>query len=182
MASKDKPTSAQNRGELFDVVDENDNVLRQMTRWQVHAGGYRHRAVHVLVFGSNRRIFLQKRSLAKDSSPGLWDAACSGHLGAGEDYDQAAHRELEEEIGLRLPAPPARWFFVAACAETGNEFIWVYRCTSEGPFVLNPAEIERGQWQTVDELEQAIRRAPGEFTRPFCHIWRQAAARLEAGR
>lgn len=182
MRSKDKPTSAQSGDELFDVVDEQDKVLRRMPRREVHAGGHRHRAVHVFVFGSDRRIFLQKRSQSKDSSPGLWDAACSGHLEAGEDYDRAALRELEEEIGLRPSVPPVRWFFVAAGAETGNEFIWVYRCASDGPFRLNPAEIEGGRWLGIEELEQAMRRNPGEFTRPFRHIWMQAASHLGAGR
>ena len=132
--------------ELFDVVDENDRVVRQAPRREVHARGWLHRAVHVLVFNRAGQVFLQKRSLAKDLSPGLWDSSCSGHLDAGEDYDAAAWRELQEEIGLNLPRPPTRWRRIEACADTGQEFVWVYRLESEGPFTLCPEEIERGEW------------------------------------
>lgn len=174
MTHEDKPTSAQNENELFDVVDENDNVLGRLTRREVHAGGYRHRAVHVLVFGSDGRLFLQKRSMAKDSSPGLWDASCSGHVDAGESYDAAACRELAEEIGLQLPKAPARWFYILACAETGNEFVWVYQCIAEGPFTLNRAEIECGKWYVPADLTNEISNEPHRFTRPFRHIWQKA--------
>ena len=120
--------------ELFDVVDDQDRVVRQAPRRDVHAHGWLHRAVHVLVFNRAGEVFLQKRSMAKDMSPGLWDSSCSGHLDAGEDYDAAAWRELQEEIGLKLAEPPARWQRVEACEETGQEFVWVYRVEC-----LNPA-------------------------------------------
>ncbi len=174
MTHEDKPTSAQNGDEMFDVVDEHDEVLGQLTRREVHAAGLRHRAVHVFVFSSDGRLFLQKRSMAKDSSPGLWDASCSGHVDAGESYDAAACRELAEEIGLRLAKPPARWFYIGACAGTGNEFIWVYRCINDGPFTLNKAEIECGRWYASADLAKDVSSAPDRFTRPFRHIWQEA--------
>src|SRR5438477_9406801 len=99
--------------EWFDVVNDRDEVVGRPTRREVHARGLLHRAVHVLVFDANGRIFLQKRSMKKDMSPGLWDSSCSGHLDAGEDYDAAATRELGEEIGV-FGATPERWFRVEA--------------------------------------------------------------------
>ena len=94
---------AQNPDELFDVVDAHDRVTGQMSRREVHARGLRHRAVHILVVNRAGQVFLQKRSMAKDLFPGTWDSSAAGHVGAGEDYDGTALRELEEEIGLKLP-------------------------------------------------------------------------------
>src|SRR3954454_11229811 len=113
--------------EWFDVVNERDEVIGRELRRIVHASGLWHRAVHVLVFDGARRVFLQKRSMLKDLSPGLWDSSCSGHLDAGEDYDAAAARELAEEIGVRLEPgnAPTRWFRIEACEQTGWEFVWV---------------------------------------------------------
>src|ERR1035441_195318 len=113
--------------ETFDVVNERDEVVGRNTRREVHARGLRHRAVHVLVFGSDGRIFLQKRSMTKDTFPGAWDSSASGHLDSGEDFDACAVRELGEELGLRTAAPPRRLFKIAACVETGQEFVRVYR-------------------------------------------------------
>src|SRR5271170_3191443 len=108
--------------EIFDVVDERDEVVGQAPRREVHARGLLHRAVHVLVFASDGRVFLQKRSLTKDTFPGAWDSSASGHVDSGEDYDACAVRELREELGLIVPAPPRRIFRIEARAETGQEF------------------------------------------------------------
>src|SRR5215469_17657864 len=96
--------------EIFDVVNDRDEVIDRRPRSVVHRLGLLHRAVHVLVYNSRGQIFLQKRSIKKDRQPGLWDSSASGHLNSGEDYDACAVREVEEEIGLRLSAVPQRLF------------------------------------------------------------------------
>jgi isopentenyldiphosphate isomerase len=122
---------------------------------------------------SGRRVFLQKRSMAKDTAPGKWDSSCSGHLDAGEDYAAAALRELNEEIGLRVSGPEAltEILKLSASADTGWEFVRVYRTESAGPFALHPAEIERGEWWDVEDLTRAVAERPGEFSRAFRFIW-----------
>ena len=85
--------------DIFDVVDRSDNVLRQESRSVVHREELLHRAIHVFVFNKAGQIYLQRRSMGKDTAPGKWVSSCSGHVDAGEDYDEAAGRELIEEIG-----------------------------------------------------------------------------------
>ena len=164
--------------EWFDVVNERDEVVRRATRREVHATGLWHRAVHVLVFDSAGRVFLQKRSMLKDLSPGLWDSSCSGHLDAGEDYDTAAIRELQEEIGLTITAAPARWFRLEACVETGWEFVWVYRMQSDGPLTLDPLEIQFGEWVAPAEVSARMARRPEDFCPSFRLLWPMVAERL----
>ena len=84
--------------EIFDVVNERDEVIDHRPRSEVHRLGLRHRAVHVLVFNARGDVFLQKRSMLKDCFPGTWDSSASGHLDQGEAYDDCAVRELREEI------------------------------------------------------------------------------------
>lgn len=164
---------AQRGDEIFDVVNDRDEVIGQATRRDVHGKGLLHRAVHVLVYNSRGQVFLQKRSMAKDSAPGCWDSSCSGHLDSGEDYLPAALRELVEEIGLKIAAPHLLTPVLrsAACADTGHEFVWVYRLDSEGPFVLNPLEIERGQWFAPAEVTLSLAERPKEFARSFRYLW-----------
>lgn len=171
-----KGAEAQRQDERFDVVDANDVVIGQATRGEVHARGLRHRAVHVLVYNRAGEVFLQKRSLAKDTSPGCWASSCSGHVDAGEDYDAAARRELAEEIGLVLPVPPERWFRLIPGEDTGWEFVWVYRMTGEGPFTLNPAEVECGQWLAPADITAAIAARPADFAPAFRLLWTQTLA------
>jgi len=157
--------------EIFDVVNERDEVIGFQTRAEVHRLGLRHRAVHVLLFNSRGETFLQKRSLKKDRQPGLWDSAASGHVDRGEDYDACAVRELREELGVSLPAPPRRLFKLEASAETDQEFVWVYRAAAEGPFVLNPDEIERGGWFAPDEVTRSMALRPEDFASALRVIW-----------
>src|SRR5882672_4498253 len=96
--------------EVFDIVNERDEVIGQAPRKDVHARGLWHRAVHVLVFNARGEVFLQKRSMKKDIAAGKWDSSSSGHLDRGEDYDTCAVREVREEIGLLLPKTPERMF------------------------------------------------------------------------
>ena len=161
--------------EIFDVVDENDRVVGRNTRTEVHRLGLRHRAVHILVYNSNGEIYLQKRSLQKDTFPGAWDSSAAGHLDSGEDYDACAVRELREELGLSLAYPPQRVFSIAACPETGMEHLWVYRCESEGPFQLHAEEIERGEWFAPAYVSRWVQASPQDFASAFVLIWERLA-------
>jgi isopentenyl-diphosphate delta-isomerase type 1 len=159
--------------EIFDVVDESDRVIGQAPRAEVHRSGLRHRAVHVLVFDRQGRIFLQKRSMKKDCSPGTWDSSSSGHLDRGEEYDACAIREVHEEIGVRLKEPPTRLFKLEASPATGQEFCWVYRTENEGPFTLHPDEIERGEWFEPAQVTKWIAERPEDFAGAFVAIWKR---------
>jgi isopentenyl-diphosphate Delta-isomerase len=161
--------------EIFDVVNERDEVIGQAPRREVHARKLWHRAVHVLVFNSRGEVFLQKRSMQKDTAAGLWDSSSSGHLDSGEDYDACAVRELGEEIGLIATgaSQPRRLFKIDACAETGWEFCWVYRCQREGPFQLHPDEIETGDWFAPEKVTSWIAERPQDFASAFGLLWKR---------
>jgi len=157
--------------EIFDVVNERDEVIGQAPRKEVHATGLWHRAVHVLVFNSRGEVFLQKRSMLKDTAKGKWDSSSSGHLDTGEEYDACAVRELREEIGLIATQTPRRLFKIDACRETGWEFCWVYHCESEGPFTLHPEEIETGGWFAPQFVSDWVVQKPREFASACILIW-----------
>lgn len=169
--------------EWFDVVDARDEVIGRATRCEVHATGLWHRAVHVLVFDAQGRVFLQKRSMLKDLSPGLWDSSCSGHLDAGEDYDAAAARELGEEIGVQVTHSAGsghataleRWFRIEACEPTGWEFVWVYRLRHDGPITVDPLEIQYGEWVAPAEVSARVAARSEEFCPSFKLIWPRIA-------
>jgi isopentenyldiphosphate isomerase len=162
--------------EIFDVVDERDQVIGRDTRNNVHRLGLMHRAAHVLVFNSRGEVFLQKRSMKKDRQPGVWDSSASGHLDCGEDYDICAVRELREEIGLEATTAPKRLFKLSASKETDQEHVWIYSCKAEGPFTLNPDELECGQWFAPDYVTQWLADRPQDFATALHVIWPRVRA------
>lgn len=159
--------------EVFDVVNERDEVIGRQPRREVHRLGLMHRAVHALVFNAAGQVFLQKRSMTKDRQPGLWDSSASGHVDSGEDYDACVVRELGEEIGLELRTAPRRLFKLAASTETDQEHVWVYRCEAEGPFRLHPEELERGDWYAPAEVTRWMAERPQDFAGALLVIWKR---------
>jgi isopentenyl-diphosphate delta-isomerase len=157
--------------EIFDVVNEQDEVVGQETRRRVHQLGLLHRAVHVLVFNRGGDVFLQKRSMLKDNWPGVWDSSASGHVDSGEDYDSCSVRELREELGWTGSTAPEPLFKIAACAETGQEHVWVYHLVAEGPFNLHPEEIDGGDWFRPEGVTAWIGRRPEDFASGFRLVW-----------
>lgn len=165
---------AQSGGEMFDVVDEADRVIGRATRDEVHAGDLRHRAVHVMVFNRRGEVLLQQRSLLKDRHPGVWDSSVSGHLDAGEDYPQAAVREMEEEMGIVgvVPEEVAR---IAAGPETGWEFVRVWHARHDGPVRFPCAEVQAAMWMPVAEVDAWLAACPEDFAPGFRRCWAASA-------
>ncbi|MDR2862921.1 MAG: NUDIX domain-containing protein [Puniceicoccales bacterium] len=165
---------AQSPYEIFDVVDICDRVVGQETRAEVHRRALLHRAVHVLVFDATGRLYLQQRSQYKDTCPGLFTASCAGHVDTGESYDAAAVRELGEELGIPAEAAARVSFLFKSgpCADTGWEFIQVYRLNWEGALRPNPLEISAGLSVSVPEVDAWLTAEPQVFAPSFHHLWK----------
>ena len=161
--------------ETFPVVDDSDRVLGAAPRSKVHGDNLRHRAVHILVFNGNGEVFLQKRSRWKDRNPCVWDSSAAGHVMAGEGDDDAAHRELTEELGIE--APLERVTKLPASERTGQEFIWLYSARYNGQMSLNRQEIETGRYFQPVIVTGWIAARPGDFAPGFCECWKSYTER-----
>ncbi|MDQ6622192.1 MAG: NUDIX domain-containing protein, partial [Verrucomicrobiota bacterium] len=168
-------TAASDPGERFPIVDENDHVTGEAPRGEVHGNNLRHRAVHLLLFNDAGELFLQKRSKWKDRHPCVWDSSAAGHVDAGEEYDQAAARELREELGIETPLE--RLLKLPASEQTGQEFIWLYRGRYNGPFQLARSEIELGDFFPPEVVSDWIAARPEDFAPGFVECWHALKAR-----
>ena len=148
--------------EIYDVVDKMDKVIGKATRREIHQKNLLHRSIHILVFNSQNEVFLQKRSMAKDENPGLWDTSSAGHVDSGETYDDCAHRELWEELGIKAILKPLDK--IGACQETYQEHVQVYTCKTDATIKINLDEISEGKYSSLGILESEIQRTPEQFT------------------
>lgn len=160
--------------ERFPVVDEMDRILRYAYRSEVHGDKSRHRAVHILIFNEAGEVYLQKRARWKDRHPLQWDSSAGGHVSAAEGYDEAARRELREE--LRIDVPLEKLLKLPASTRTDQEFIWLYRGHVQNAVRPNRSEIEAGGFFRPEVVDGWIAARREDFT-PACmecwHAFRQ---------
>lgn len=144
-----------NNQELFPLVDEEGRVIGSATRGECHDGSKRlHPVVHLHVFDSAGRLYLQQRPLWKDIQPGKWDTAVGGHVDFGEEIADALRREVREELGVEDFTPEFLLRYVFE-SERERELVHVYKTVYEGD--INPsAELDGGRFWTLDEILEAI--------------------------
>jgi len=167
------------RQERFPVVDETDRVLRSASRAEVHGNNLLHRAVHILIFNKPGEVYLQKRSRWKDRYPLLWDSSAAGHVNTDEEYNDAANRELQEELGINVPLE--KIVKLPASEGTDHEFIWLYCGRYDDGFKLNRSEIECGGFFPVAIVSGWLAARPEEFAPGFAESWTAYVEKERAG-
>ena len=165
-----RPDAQAMKNELFLVVDKDDRILRYGRRSDVHGNNLRHRAVHILIFSEAGEVYLQQRSRWKDRHPLKWDSSAAGHVAAGESYDEAARRELEEELSMNVPL--GKIFKLPASARTDQEFIWLYHGELRGDPIPNRSEIDTGAFFPSTVVDGWISARPEDFAPGFLECWK----------
>jgi isopentenyldiphosphate isomerase len=126
--------------ELLDIYDEFMRPRGVKSRSRVHADGDWHRTFHCWIWMKREGrtcLLFQKRSTDKDVHPDLLDITAAGHLLAGESVREGA-RELEEELGIRVPfeklIPAGTVQDASTCGERiDNEFCHLFFYESRIP-------------------------------------------------
>jgi len=156
--------------ERLEVLDDLGQVIAILPRGLIHQQRLRHRAVHIFLFDSRGRLYLQKRAQTKDENPGLWDSSAAGHVEPGEPPTVAARRELQEELGLVCNLEEV--LHLEPSPETGWEFVTLFvGFTSREP-KPDPLEVEKGRFVSPEELERLLLQRPEEFTTTLKILWR----------
>ena len=151
--------------EIFPIVNSEGEVIGSATRSECHAGTFiLHPVVHLHIFNSKGELYLQKRVMTKKIQPGKWDTAVGGHVDYGENVEVALLRETREELGVEdfVPEFLMRYEFRSTIEA---EMVYIYRCTYDGPFAPDSAEVDEGRFWSLDEIRDNI--GKGVFTPNF---------------
>jgi 8-oxo-dGTP pyrophosphatase MutT (NUDIX family) len=92
------------RDELLAVCNERNRRLGAIERGVVRILGIATTAVHLVGFTTDRRVWVQQRSLSKSTDPGRWDTLMGGMVSDADTVDTALVRETWEEAGLHVSA------------------------------------------------------------------------------
>ncbi|HSB87123.1 MAG TPA: NUDIX domain-containing protein [Ilumatobacteraceae bacterium] len=152
--------------ELVDIVDDADRVIATVTRAEMRARRLQHRSVGVAVMSTDGRLLIHRRSDDKDIWPGWWDIAAGGVVTSGETYDEAARRELSEELGIM--DGDLQYVGQARFADEQLAALFhLYRVVHDGPFSFDDGEIVEIRWVTLadlDAMRKTHRFVPDSFT------------------
>lgn len=155
--------------EYFYVVDENDKIVSKATRQECHVKGLLHRAVDIVIINSKHEILLQKRSVTKDLYKGYWAISASGHVTYGDSYEEAAKREMEEEIGIKTKLD--KLFDFRKRAGNDNEVIRAFLGKHDGPFTINKKEVNFVKFFSLDEINIMLKKE--KFTSSTIEIFKR---------
>jgi isopentenyldiphosphate isomerase/intracellular septation protein A len=183
-----KARASANGEEMLPLIDEEGNVLGVAPRSECHKGpGKLHPVVHLQIVDGRGSMYLQKRAEDKDVQPGKWDSAVGGHVGVGEDLDEALSRELREELGvtrLALESSGARVEPILRYrweCPVESEMVFSFIVTYGGPFAPDGKEVTEGRFWSFADIRANLGR--GVFTPNFEHEYgliEQAAAKVAA--
>ncbi len=143
------------------MIDEQGRVIRVVRRAEMRQHRLRHRTVFIAVLGSDGRLLVHRRADDKDVWPSRWDLAAGGVVAVGESWDDAARRELAEELGVKgieLEPLGVDTYEDDDVAVLGH----VYLARSDGPFRFADGEVAEARFVTAAELD--VLRA----SQPFC--------------
>ena len=86
-------------GEVLILVDKNDREIGKTEKEKCHRPpGFLHRAFLIMVFNSQGKILLTKRSKSKALWPGIWDGSVASHPREISDFFWISLEKLSQEL------------------------------------------------------------------------------------
>ena len=135
------------------LVNKKDQPIGLMDKLDAHEKGALHRAVSVFIFNSDNQLLIQRRSLEKYHTPGIWSNTACTHPRSNESTILCANRRLFEEMGIIAKIRPVFNFLYKA--EFSNNLIEheldhvFIGFTNKKP---NPNPEEVCDWKYIDEI------------------------------
>ena len=140
-----------------------------------HQRDVHHLAISIFLF-SDDELLIQRRALSKYHCGGLWANSCCTHPNFGEDVMAAAHRRLDDELGLSADLKHQR--IVEYAADVGNglferERVHMFTADVDKESLqakLNPNEVLDIEWVTAGQLTEDVMANPQQYT-PWFRIY-----------
>ena len=159
------------------LVNKKDQPIGLMDKLEAHEKGALHRAVSVFIFNSDNQLLIQRRSLEKYHTPGIWSNTACSHPRNNESTILCANRRVFEEMGVLTRIIPIFSFLYEAELSSDlieHELDHVFiGFTNKKP---NPNPEEVCDWKYIDEtsLKKLFDDTPEAFSPWFKMCYKRA--------
>ncbi|MCK5129454.1 MAG: NUDIX domain-containing protein [Clostridiales bacterium] len=143
--------------EIMDIYDGNRvKTDRTHVRGDALSEGEYVIVVAICIFNSKGEMLVQQRQPFKEGWPNMWDITAAGSATTGETSQQAAARELQEEIGYKRDLTNERPFLTV---NGDYVFVDIYLLEDDvniNDLVLQYEEVKSVQWASKEDIFQMI--------------------------
>lgn len=149
--------------EYLDLVNENDEIIGKEDRDVIYKNNWRNfRVINIMIFTSDNKIIVPKRSSNRRVFPNCFDCSVGGHVSSGETYEQAAYRELEEELGIVDVKLEEIGYFKPQDIDT-SAFSKMYKLVYDEKLNYDKDGIQEIYYMTKEEISKLIDENPKQF-------------------
>src|SRR3990172_7220236 len=160
-----------------DVVNEKDEVIgRELKSRRLE--GLISRVVVIMIMDSNGNVIVGKRGPHKRFDANQFDLVC-GNVNSGEDYHEAAARELKEELGLGCPLVMLDKYYLENVHDGMKVRIFcaAFLGRSDEEPRLNH-ELVSFKRMSLAEIDSGMRESPDDFTQGFIKEFERLRSKL----
>ncbi len=148
--------------EYWDIYDDQrQRTEKRIQRKGLLLDGEYHLLAHVCIFNSKNEMLIQKRVAHKKIWPSLWDVSAGGSVQTGETTQQAAQRELYEELGCILDLSHERAKLTLNLLEAYDDFFLVNQDVDLKTLTLCQNEVAQVKWASEEEILSLLKQ--GQF-------------------
>lgn len=143
--------------EIIDLynVDREPTGLTAVRGEPLPPGTFR-MVVHVCIFNSKGEMLIQRRADDIAHWPSYWDVSVGGGARTRDTSRGAAHREIQEELGLDIDFNDKRPVITVNFSDGFDDFYTLETDISVDDLCLQREEVAAARWANRDEIEAMI--------------------------
>lgn len=143
--------------EIWDLYDENRKLLNKTVERGNNLRENEYRlTVHVCIFNDKNEMLIQQRQSFKKGWPNAWDISLGGSVISGENTQEAAQREVFEELGLKVDFSKMRPYFTINFDGGFDDYYFLNKNVDVNDLKLQYDEVQAVKWASIDEILNMI--------------------------